>query len=592
MDAMVTHAPAHDETMVGHQLAVEARVVENVAIRCDAMCLTAGTHLANAVPGVSELSGQFSSLCTMLEGENVLAATRDLEEIAASVVAIGQALGSERETLGQLTKLNGALSRRIADVFTDVRLLSAMVSSVKIELASIDQEGERLEGFATNLEMLAKRARDMLVGFRDTHNTLMEHLRKTVTAQSAFESANQVKLSQVASDIVTSLAVVSERRAFIATMASEIGGSTQRIGMQIGRTVVALQAGDMTRQRLEHVGHALKIASALALAAPLDNLKVPPLDDTNAALRQAISMRLCALQAKQIAGAGDDFASDISTIGLLLAQVVETKESLLRRSDDLIGSNGVGNAQSFLGDLEQKLVVARALIDRCRESRVLVDATAETVIATVIDLKEPIADIASMAIDMTIIGTNAIVTAYRLGSRGEALSVLAQHLRSNALQIADGVTALHPALGEVLQSAERFVASRKGQDAAALGTLGTRMETALGAFQAADAALSDLHRRLDHEVHAVSATLRRAVAGLEAAKESDAALARSAATVRHVDGIDEVTDGSLEADEWIDAAIRKTYTMQQERVIHDGFLSLPEGEGPVVAEAADADMWL
>ena len=250
MTMTATSASVLEGTNVGHQLALEARVVENVAIRCDAMCLTAGTHLANAVPGLSELAGQFSALYSMLEGDTVTTATQDLQDIATSVVAIGTALGAERETLGGLITLNGALSRRITDVFTDVRLLSAMVSSVKIELASIDQEGERLEGFASNLENLSKRAQAMLVGFRDAHDSLMEQLRKTATAQSAFESANQMKLAQVASDIVTSLDVVSVRREVVATAASEIGGTTGRITMQIGQAVVALQAGDSTRQRL------------------------------------------------------------------------------------------------------------------------------------------------------------------------------------------------------------------------------------------------------------------------------------------------------------------------------------------------------
>ena len=264
----------------------------------------------------------------------------------------------------------------------------------------------------------------------------------------------------------------------------------------------------------------------------------------------------------------------------------------MRRSDDLIGSNGVGATRSFLGDLEQKLEIARSLIERCRESRLLVDATAEAVIATVVDLKRPIADIASMAIDMTIIGTNAIVTAYRLGSRGEALSVLAQHLRSNALQIADGVTALHPALGEVLQSAERFVASRKGQDAASLADLGARMASALTSFQGADTALSTVHRRLGDEVASASATLRRAISGLEAARESDAALSRSASALGMVEGIDELADDTREADDWIDLAVRKAYTMQQERIIHDDVLCRVQDAVPSADVAADADMWL
>ena len=84
-----------------------------------------------------------------------------------------------------------------------------------------------------------------------------------------------------------------------------------------------------------------------------------------------------------------------------------------------------------------------------------------------------------MALDMTIVGTNAVVTSHRFGNRGAALSVIAQHLRAHALHVADELARIRPILADVLRSGASFASSRQGQDASSMGEASAGMTQAL-----------------------------------------------------------------------------------------------------------------
>ncbi|MFX8453401.1 hypothetical protein ABTL48_20620, partial [Acinetobacter baumannii] len=65
------------------------------------------------------------------------------------------------------------------------------------------------------------------------------------------------------------LAAVAAHRRQAATAAMEIGRRSQAIAEGVGRTVVALQIGDITRQRLEHIDHAVAVL-VRGLEPPVD----------------------------------------------------------------------------------------------------------------------------------------------------------------------------------------------------------------------------------------------------------------------------------------------------------------------------------
>ena len=541
----------------------QAASIAALAVRSDAMCLKAALKLGAAVPDLLTLSQRFEALSSLLiEGES-LAATGRLETVASEIVLIGSGLAIERETLLNLISLNHVLSIRIEEIARNIRFLVSVVANVKIEIACIGTTDLRLAGFVDNLKQLTDQSQDILETFQSTQNRLIKQLRDALKALSLFESTHQARLLAAAAEIQTILEALSGRRKVVARLAEEIGGMTRRIGTQIGHSIVALQVGDSTRQRLEHVDE------ALVLAASLDEGAVPeavgPADDDR---RCTLITQIMTIQSQQLESVVAEFPVEIRTIEALLQGIIEACQALLGTSDDLCASSA-GDARSYIVELDRKLAFTHDLINQSGQSRKVVDEAAEHVVASVAELEALAKHVATMAIDMTIIGTNAMVTSYRFGSRGAALSVIAQHLRSHALLVADEVTRIQPILVDVLQSGDRFASGRRRQNASSMGQMAACMTESLGVFRNADASVSEIRDKLRLDVTSVAEMLEETLGAFGDIGDVQSALTVSAALTAtwasEVNGLDDRYDAVLEH------LLRRRYTMQSEREVFDHF---------------------
>jgi hypothetical protein len=267
-----------------------------------------------------------------------------------------------------------------------------------------------------------------------------------------FQRKHQPNLQSIAAEITESLGIVNVRRKEIAVVLADIARGSQHVGMQIGQGVMALQIGDSTRQRIEHVHQALHLAA--------DALETPP--------------------------------TGVRWANLDVSQPLN----------------------SFLEQLEKKLKAARDIIDDCRSARAIVDQATNAVVTTMADLNERTAGLSEIVIDMTIIGTNAILKSSRLGQRGKGLNVIAQELRDYASRVVQGIKGLPAALQEVISFVESFSEAGSAHNASHLTALGERMTAAIGSFELSGARMSSALTRLDEEAEGACSNLKEAVARL------------------------------------------------------------------------------
>lgn len=565
---MVPLAVAQNDACLIETLEAQSRILAGLATRSEGLCLEAGRLLGDAIPGLGELSGQFRALAGLVDNEELKQSALELAEVANAVRSIGHSLSGERQALTALIESNHDLSRKISHLSDDVRFLAAMISNVKIELASITEEEERLRGFALGLEQLVTKAKDTLHQFRARHVGLFDQLRQTALAQGSFESSHQGKLIEAAGAILSSLETVSQRQVAIGRVSSRIAAGTDRIGTQISQCVMALQIGDNTRQRLEHIGETLVLACKV-LTGEADDLVIDRLEP-DAPLTAAL--RALSLAQVQIESTSGEFQVETDTIQQALPRIVDAVDDLLGGSQELVAGRG-GSNQTFLDCLESSLQVAQRLIDDSKASRAEVDRTADSVVSTIVALEALAIDVAAMAMDMTIIGTNAIVTSYRLGPRGLGLGIIAQHLRSHALRVSDGVKALQPALAAVLEQATRFASARRGNDAASMEGLSVRTLAALAVFRGKEKLLHDARQRLDVEAGSVAALLRAATACLDDAEPVKSSLLQTIEEMAAIAATAQPDDRAIDAeiDAWLDRHLRPRYTMAVERGVHDRF---------------------
>jgi hypothetical protein len=432
-----------------------------------ALCRDAGKHIGAASPNLQALATRFDALSETLDTGDMFAASWNLELVAQDIRAMGVSLVGENQCLHELIALNLILSRRIGDVSDDVRLLVAMVSNAKVEMASIDAPGESLEGFGQTLESLAAKAKGTLQEYQATHTLLLAELHKTAKAHGTFADSHQDKLGAVSVDIDASVATFRSRHKIIAGAAADIAKAARLVGTQLTMCADGLLAQD-----------------------------------------------------------GTDVPRDAAA---QLARLGEKVDDLASPSNPLVMSRGEV-AASFLGELEPKLKTTEALIHECRQSRVAVDTTAVSVVSTFEELEGLAAQVAAMVIDMTIIGTNAIVKSFRLGQRGAGLSIIAQHLRSLSLKVAEGITLLTPAMADARRAATTFTTALESQDAARMAALAARAADVVDSFARVGTQTKQAMQTLTTEVLGIGTLLRRTAATLETSIARDEASADADAT--------------------------------------------------------------
>jgi hypothetical protein len=550
-----------------------ADAISGTFSQCEKTCLEVGGRLGDAIPGLNDLAGLFETLSQSLESDDFRAAGLDLQTVARDIELTGNELTEESKTLADLVSLNKAITGQVANLSSSVRTISALVFNVKIEVASLHETTENMIDFAGDLQRQAIRAHRALDEFQSKHIKLYDLLRSSCDAQASFQKKHQANLRSIAMEITESLAIVAVRRREIAAALADIAEGSQHIGMQIGQGVVALQIGDSTRQRIEHVHKALHLAADELEIEPLNgglvDLNTPPEVEG-----RAIAAQICRLQSLQVDAALDDFTLEMKKIASLLQGLADDSGKLATRGKALFGSDGRG-ANSFLEQLERKLKAARGIVEECRASRAIVDQAVNAVVTTMADLNERTAGLSEIVVDMTIIGTNAILKSNRLGQRGKGLNVIAQELRDYASRVVQGIKALPPALQEVLTFVERFSSAGSAHNASHLTALGERMTAAIGSFELSGTRMSDALTRLDKEADGVCDNLREAVIRLSSHKEIGAALLQA---VRFIDDLEfrigDPSDVGAHSSAVIDRLLRGNYTMASERQIHDAFLGI------------------
>lgn len=555
-----------------------------VGTQCDRMCYEAGERLGQAIPTLSRLTESFGDIVSSLTGEQALASVRELQDVTRTMAHLGEVFVKERDLLARLVSENRALTAGTERVAEHVEYLSALVTNVKIEVGSIREDEDRLDSFATNLAHLIDKARVTIQNFQKIHEGLLKKLHLAVHAQSAFVQMNAGKFETAAGQIGASLETVSARRAEVAHTAELIMSLTRGIGGSIGRCVVALQVGDNTRQRLEHTASGFLLAQELARGEDKHQLFVG--DDAGEAQMRAVAARVYALQGEQIRLSATEFSDELNRIKTSIARIRSDQADLIARSELLASARDC--AGSFLDELRSNLAAAGTLMAECATSRESTDRTVREVLDTATELQAVASNIATLARDMTIIGTNAVVTSYRLGTKGLPLGVISQHLRDYAVEVVEALRIVPPALSTVLAVAHDLSQTRG--EAGDMSQLGLRTHEVLACFEATAARVDEMRHTLVEDIRRVDDLLHGDVVRTETLNAASSDLREAAELcVKLAD----VTGAGEEAvtPEGLHGLMRTWYTMDSERLVHTSVLGGPALEAPPSAPAEE-DVWL
>lgn len=558
--------------------------VEDFSSRIEEVFAGAGQQLGRGHTIFQDLNQGLAALSQELSGAEIEGAATALQEIAARLNGLAQALPAERALLETIGKSTADASVLLKPLFKHVGMITIIARSARIEAASLDGDREGFLAFTQEAYDLGKAVQHSIEDSARDQQRLSDAIAMASGRQREFEERYRDQLLAGSVELASAHSGLREQRSKGTELADLAGSSTRKIAQAVGSAIISLQAGDSTRQRLEHVCHGLQLAMRAA-GDPAPSL-VPEPGETADGARV-----ICLLQAAQLNDVQREFDGDVGSISRSLAAIHHDASSVVGQGRALFGG-GDGSSSSYLSRVKQTLAQASTLIATCEDGGRLVDDALAIVENTVAKFRQAIAGLSEAVVDITLIGMNAGLKASHLGRQGSAFVVIANELKSTADHVSAGAARLRPVLDDIERLANDLKELRIHGDPTQLADLEPQVLKALREVEAGNERLGKLMSRLVEEGAEFEGVMNSAQSRMAALAEGCATLPKVAA---RLDAMSAATRHlqSQSTDEAVLDDLFARYTMERERDVHReclrriGLTSVAASSAVEVQETAD-----
>lgn len=533
-----------------------------------------GSRLAEGAQLLNRVTKVFEALPGQLESPELHEASDRLAAIGTQAQAISELFAAEKTELERLVTVVAAADHPIAALRRTVKMMGIVAINARVVAAAVVGATDDFDVFTTDIAKLSEGATRTIQDFTSVYHRLTAEVGEAARQRSLFEAAHADTLTGLAQSMETTLGEVARQRATSLASSAETGRVSRQIVGRIANAVMALQVGDATRQRLEHI------------EAGLDSLCT--LVETGAdgpAARSAIG----GLQAAQLAAAVMAFENDVTEAGDALRDLAADARAIMAHSHDVYGKAG---GRSPLTALSRAVRDGAAVLADCEAERSKLEAVATAVQATVEVLLGHVGAVQEIEANMRLVSLNAAVKCAQLGPRGAALNVIARQLRELTGETVSAAEAAMSGLHEAARLARSFGEAANGDAAGRLGRLEQEATAALTLLETVDRSLAEALATLNRDGPKVIDLLGQAATRFIA--QSTISETMADLQLRLVELCPEAP-GDVPA-EVVTALIqhRTRYTMDAERQIHDrlyGHLRAAEPELAAAEEAALDDIF-
>lgn len=540
-------------------LAEATAAIEDVSSRIEDVFARVGHELGRGHLIFKDLNQGLAALSDELSGAEIEGAATALLEIAARLSELAQALPAESALLETIGKSTAEASSLLKPLFKHIQMITIIARSARIEAASLDGDREGFLAFTQEAYDLGRAVQRSIEGCARDQQRLSEAIATASGRQKEFESRYRTQLMSESAELGAAYSGLRDQRSKSSHLADLASSSTRKIAEAVGRAIISLQAGDSTRQRLEHVSHGLGLASEPAPSLVPGSV---PSDDGVRAIGR--------LQAAQLKDAQREFGGDVGQIVGALTAILRDAGSVAGHGRTLFGGEEDGSS-SFLARIKQTLAHASTLIATCESAGRSVDEALAIVEDTLAKFRQAIVGLAEATVDITLIGMNAGLKASRLGSRGSAFVVIANELKATADQVSAGAGRLRPVLDGIERSANELKELRVQGDPTQLAKLEPQILQALREIGAGNERLGKLMSWLVDEGAEFERLMNSAQGLMTTLGESSAALPAVATRLEAASAGARRPQVEVQDQAVLDDLFAR-YTMEREREVHRDFL--------------------
>ncbi|MBW7921233.1 MAG: hypothetical protein H3C51_03945 [Rubellimicrobium sp.] len=543
----MTNPPAAEPPPGHARRAIDiAQRLDHARTRIEARFLEGGHVLGAALESTATLRDLLTQVLAALDENAVASTVTDLDATAQRLLELPGRQADRHRRMGALAAGARRLRTLIDDMRATLRYLRTVAITVRIAGADAGGFGE----FAGRMLALIEEGRSRIDGFAARLDLLLAESGAAGALHRSLQADHARSLPALTQALARDARGMQDYHAAIRRLAATQADLAREIADQVARTLMALQIGDMTRQRIEHV------ASGLVMLA-----------ETAPALSRADQALVSGFLARQLADLTEEFHHGSGAVARNLAALAASMVRMLA----LGRQAGAGDDRDdFLPAMERGVLAAHAIVTRIEKAGLRAAAFADHAAAITHELGDAVGAITKIRADIQFMAINTSLRCRRLGDAGRAVVVVATELRN----FAAGLESV----------AGRILSELAGLDtlAAALmddSTTGTAGASPGSALEAVLDRVRASHRRMQHDLQALAAQgedlasdLGHGIARLDFTKDLGDTL--DAATRDLAPGNDiAATHVAAAPTVALLARIRASYTMARERRLHDDFFA-------------------
>lgn len=399
--------------------------------------LQMGEDLAACVKLLEEISSTHATLPAELASSEFATATQTLTDIRDQASALVLERNGDKDQIGVLAETVAEVERPMSDLRRSVRAISLIATNARIVTAGFGANNEDIAAFTSDMAILARTVNEAFGAFSRGYGRLMSLLDDARVANQAFISRHGATLSHILGTLEVQLDAINNHRKHAEILASERLERTGQIRTEVGKAIVSLQIGDITRQRVEHVEMALVMLQARPDAG------VGP---------EALAA-ICHLQCSQLDEAIENFEAEVNEFAENIDRLGQHAAAVLREGNseaEALLCNG-GTALSVLvGDLHRIC----SLVDEFESALLDREKIIDHVTCSVTEMAGYLESVRTIERQIRMLSFNAAMQCCRVDEEehGRALRAVARQLRELS---GETITAANAIMGGLTRAEEQ-----------------------------------------------------------------------------------------------------------------------------------------
>ncbi len=527
--------------------------------------LTAGKMLTQAIEGIDALVASLEKLVEALDAKAVAAASGDLRTAAQSLNDLAENHHTRQQAIDDLGHHRETLAKYVADMRASLAYMRAFTVNIKIVSSGIAEAGSTFESFAQEISDCIESGREQLRQMEDELMGLQEGLASALSQGATLSSRINSLLPALPNELSESAGLMGDHYARVSAVAGDVAGIARNIQKRVVRVLQALQIGDITRQRIEHVQDSIRRLQT----------------DSNL---QGYEGRLVALGygllEQQLLSTIDEFHQEVTVVEAAMADMGTHSRELLKLRDMAYGGKSGGG---FLDDLGARIDQAFVLVNEIEKADGSALRTGQETASAANQLGKRIAAVQALKNDVQYMALNTTIKCAQIGDAARPLSVIAIELRDHGRHLEDAAASGLSELDELTGAAGSLGTARDGEGRlSAAEALGVAANLIRDARQRTEAEVGTLVLRGEELLAVIDSSTSRLAfreeIGDTLESVAKALTVRAACAPQDASGIEDQLADMLED-------FGSMYTMAQERNVHNAFV---DSVGAEFAEVHDA----